>query len=102
MSIVEEEMDTSNLTQFRGSIEIFPNPCPENFTVSLKGNLDDIRMIQIIDLRGKMVHSDLYESNDRENANQVLYEIGDLKSGVYIIQLMNASGQWKSQKLMIQ
>lgn len=102
MSIVEEEMDTSNLTQDMGSIEIFPNPCAENFTVSLKGNLDDIRVIQIIDLRGKMVRSDLYESNDRANAHQVLYEIGDLKSGVYIIQLMNAAGQWKSQKLMIQ
>ena len=102
MSIVEEEKDTSNLTQDMGSIEIFPNPCAENFTVSLKGNLDDIRVIQIIDLRGKMVRSDLYESNDRANAHQVLYEIGDLKSGVYIIQLMNAAGQWKSQKLMIQ
>lgn len=40
--------------------------------------------------------------NDKENAHQVLYEIGDLKRGMYMIKLVNSSGQWKSQKLVVE
>lgn len=43
-----------------------------------------------------------YPINDRENANQINCEIGDLKRGMYMIKLMNSSGQWKSQKLVVE
>ena len=102
ISTLEIEKDTSNLTQDIGLIEVFPNPCSGNFTVRLKGNSDDIQEVQIIDVRGKLVRSDYYPINDRENANQINCEIGDLKRGMYMIKLVNSSGQWKSQKLVVE
>ena len=92
--VIENEFALSN----RFSITVFPNPASERVNIhNLTRN--KIRSIEIINVSGQVVYSetgDSFESRDKS------INISDLTSGMYMIRVIDETGQRVSKKLSVQ
>jgi Secretion system C-terminal sorting domain len=74
------------------SFQIFPNPTTKYIYIKTDFELINKDFIEVLDINGKLIkNSFIFENN--------LLDIGDLKSGVYILKL-NTATSIKTQKLI--
>ncbi|NVO04001.1 MAG: T9SS type A sorting domain-containing protein, partial [Bacteroidetes bacterium] len=74
-----------NISQEIDEISIFPNPIKNYFNISLKSKSSDLITVNIFDLTGKIVFSQL--SNVIEGHNLLKVNIDEIASGNYIVNL---------------
>lgn len=78
-----------------GTLEIFPNPAVDRFSIILPENSQPFFELRIYDLAGRLAHSGLQYQADQSIA------LPDFSSGLYILQVRNADGIF-SGKLMVE
>lgn len=78
------------------SFAMFPNPAITNISIRNKTNLKG-NVITIYDLTGKEVKS----LTIMENTMNMTIDISGIKSGLYMVRILNPSGVSSSQKLII-
>lgn len=74
----------------QNSIKIYPNPATDYFTIKL----DEGAMVSIYDISGRIVLEKNIESTEQINTS-------NLKSGVYIVQVVFAQGKKTAERLII-
>ena len=77
----------------KGTLQVFPNPATNNITVS--NTIDTLSSIEIYNVIGSKVWS-----NERVNSNQLLIDISHLKSGVYLLRVVNTDGEETTKKVV--
>lgn len=77
-------------------IKLHPNPFTERASFELSNNMSLPCTMQIMDITGKVI------SNTIVNDRKVVIERGDMKSGMYMLQLIDANHNKAVSKLMIQ
>jgi hypothetical protein len=77
-----------------GSPKIFPNPSTGNTTIS---NAQSIKTVEIYNILGSLVKSENYE-----NASKIDLNLQALQKGMYVVRLSDASGNTKTQKLILE
>ena len=66
------------------NLEIFPNPCNQNITVSFRNSeFSEENVVSIVDVLGKV----LIERSSKSNS--ILFDLSNLASGIYFVQLKN-------------
>ena len=85
--------DIQNLNAI--SYQLFPNPVADQTTLSFKKEDNSIYTLSIIDMSGRII---LLLQNIE--TKEITIERGNIKSGVYIIQLYSESGILVSDKLI--
>ena len=79
--------ETSDLSQVeKNSLEFYPNPTSGQVNITFH-ELSSDRIIEILDLRGRVVHKESIESN----TYTVPVEISHLNNGVYFLRVVNQS-----------
>ncbi len=76
-------------------VNIFPNPTSANGTVNLKGETVDYYNVRVVDMTGKQVG---VFNNIKMNEGM---SFGNLKTGVYFLEITNQKGQKSVQKLVV-
>jgi len=79
------------------NFNLFPNPAGDEFSISLNGNYTDLK-INIIDLSGKAINTDLYSSTVQNQAVKV--NAKGLAAGTYLVQLLSNSQLIGTKKLI--
>jgi len=74
----------------RNDIEVFLNPSTGVFKIQSDSK---IVSIQIIDLHGKLVKSEL-------NSIDSIIDLTNQSSGIYFVRILNEQGEWVSKKLI--
>ncbi len=77
------------------SLTMLPNPASENVSFSLKN--DNIATIQLFDIRGRVVFSEKYISNNNKTIS-----VSNLNSGIYFANIISEKGLSTVKKLMVQ
>ena len=75
---------------------IYPNPAKDFFRISIEDSDVTPEGFRIIDLAGKMVYSDNIHSN-----NVDVHIPGNIKSGIYIVELLVNNSPYYTQRLVI-
>jgi len=78
--------DIDGLTGFTFS----PNPFEDKLLVQLSGDRTFDLQIEVLDLQGKVVHA---TSESFDQSTTVSMDLGQLASGVYLVQLQSAEGK---------
>lgn len=82
----------------RAAISLFPNPSTGSFTLEFKAIQAQKANLTIVDLTGKII---LTQSlSDLNNGSQQNIELGNISSGVYIVQVQTEKGVYQ-QKITI-
>jgi hypothetical protein len=69
------------------SVEIFPNPATDEFTITLEGaDMAPDAVITMIDSRGTSV------KQIRLTGNKASVEVADLQPGIYLVKIPAANG----------
>lgn len=68
------------------SIEIFPNPTHNRFTVNLSDNTEN-NVVNVFDLTGKLVFAGI-----EKKTKQIEIDLQDQPSGIYVVELKNSEG----------
>lgn len=80
-----------NIDDFElNKIALYPNPANTSFQINT-----DVSNIDIYDITGKEVKS---FSGDFDNSNQ--YDVSDLKSGVYLVNIITRDNKKQTSKLI--
>lgn len=66
------------------TVSIYPNPTKDKLNINMASDKNEIILVKIQDLMGKLVYRDQFNSNRNYTIN-----IGHLESGIYIISLDN-------------
>lgn len=91
---VSESLSLDENKLLSSSIRVFPNPANDNFTITLK-NLDQAK-VKIFDILGKTI----FESQST-GKNLKINNDGQFKSGVYLINVIDANNKVYHTKLVI-
>jgi uncharacterized repeat protein (TIGR03803 family) len=70
---------------------VYPNPAKDQLTIQLTNVSESRIYIVITDILGKMVQQERVVVNT--NQNQVQVNISELKQGIYLLKVMNESGE---------
>jgi hypothetical protein len=73
-----------------GLVNVFPNPAQNNINISFYTEATDITVLNIMDVRGRLVHS--VEINPLKGKNIIDLDLQDFQSGIYIISIVNKNG----------
>jgi hypothetical protein len=71
------------------TLQVYPNPFQDVITIS---NTRDVKMINVMDATGRLVKT------IEKPSNQI--NLGELKSGLYVLQLLHKDGTTSSVKAM--
>jgi hypothetical protein len=72
-------------------IEVYPNPCVNNFEIKMSSNAGEVLNIDIVSDIGKIVYSQPYLTDK-------VIDVSHLKSGVYLVKI-NFQGHQIIKKL---
>ena len=78
---------------------IFPNPCSDKFTVSIKGKSCQQFTLQLFDGKGVLLRKDTYYN---VNDNTIEYYTDGLNSGLYVLTILVNNHLAGSRKLMVE
>tara|TARA_R110002072_G_scaffold142985_1_gene288889 strand:- start:480 stop:806 length:327 start_codon:yes stop_codon:yes gene_type:complete len=81
--------------ELKESLQVYPNPAKELLNVSLNLNAEDKGILQIMDVKGRMVQ----ESSIVDGNNQI--KLNQLSNGLYIFHIRINGKIMKTDKLMI-
>ena len=81
----------------KANFSIYPNPNNGQFTLINDGNTGEY-LIELIDLTGKVIHSELISLN---NSERHIISSGDVVSGVYLVKLINTQDNYSRTMRMI-
>ena len=77
------------------TISISPNPMTEQCVISWEDTRAAINFIQILDLRGREMHS------ERISGNSIIIDRGSLSQGVYMVNLQDNYGATRAVKRLL-
>ena len=80
------------------TLKVFPNPANDQISIRVDLNTSENVEINLIDVVGSQVDN-VYKGNMQAGANIVEYEISNLPSGIYFLQLKGAAST-KTMKLI--
>ena len=83
-----------------GKVKIYPNPACENIYIESEFELREDVSVNLIDLHGKKIKSELFYSHENTLKSEMVVDVGDVPEGVYIIQL-EVNGMRYHEKLLI-
>lgn len=83
IKIVKREM-----FEYPLDITVYPNPVAASFTVYLSATFDSVLNADLYDITGKMVKHSVINKME----NTLVYEVGGMPSGIYLLRVSNASG----------
>jgi hypothetical protein len=69
-------------------IIVYPNPVTASFTVYLSATFDSVLNADLYDITGRMVKHSVINKME----NTLVYEVGGMPSGIYLLRVSNASG----------
>ncbi len=78
------------------SLNLYPNPTDGKFILSLNSKLEDYLNIQIYNMAGKLIYSDLQHYFVADNS--ISFDLSDQPSGIYII---NVAGKLVNENIKI-
>lgn len=87
---------TGSINYPEKELRLFPNPAHSRVLLALTG-IDPLN-VSILDLMNRSI----LISAIKENGNEFILEIKDLKSGVYIVRVSDRSGKIYSRKLVVE
>jgi len=87
-----------NETDKRAAISLFPNPSTGSFTLEFKAIQAQKANLTVVDLTGKVILTQIL--SDLNNGSQQNIELGEVSSGVYIVQVQTEKGVYQ-QKITI-
>jgi hypothetical protein len=82
----------------RAAISLFPNPSTGSFTLEFKAIQAQKANLTVVDLTGKVIFTQ--SLSDLNNGSQQNIELGEVASGVYIVQVQTEKGVYQ-QKITI-
>lgn len=83
-NITVENLSTSNF-EFSKLVSIYPNPVNSEFTINISNSISDtINNVIVVDVNGRVVKT--------FNSNLPSYNISDLTSGVYFVEISSEQG----------
>jgi hypothetical protein len=92
VKIVKREM-----FEYPLDIIVYPNPVTASFTVYLSATFDSVLNADLYDITGRMVKHSVINKME----NTLVYEVGGMPSGIYLLRVSNASGLLlKAQKII--
>lgn len=80
-----------------GSVFMYPNPATDHFTLSVENPAGKTIYWSIIDITGKVVR----QETPLHPAGKTVVHTHDLNSGLYFLNITNASGESSVHKLMV-
>ncbi len=83
---ISTSVSTYDLTK-QTDISLFPNPATDRIFLRFKGARDDLDVVRIFDIQGKMVFSQGLTTDRLQT-----FDIGYLNGGIYIVQIIGAEG----------
>jgi ligand-binding sensor domain-containing protein len=89
------EFTTIKEIQSYSGLVVYPNPASENITVRVDCNMEPNTKLNIYDVFGALVKSELL------NQSQTEMHMGDFKNGIYVLEIKNKDYTEK-QKIVIQ
>lgn len=76
-------------------VELYPNPVTEDrLTITAS---DNIASVQILNITGKMVFNQLFDSN----TSRVDLELDKLENGVYLVRIFFPDKEYRTEKIMV-
>jgi len=76
-------------------LEVFPNPAHESVAINLERYRAEAHLLMVYSVDGRLIHS------ERVNTSRVELNLNDYVSGVYILNLLDKSGNSIAQSKLI-
>ncbi|WP_296383249.1 spondin domain-containing protein [Winogradskyella sp.] len=87
---------STNDFEIANKVKLYPNPSDTDFVTITNANT--LSKVEVYDVLGKSVKQiEISNSND----NEQIFDVSDLNKGLYIVRLLNTTGEFGSKKLII-
>ena len=90
--LVDPCTSISNLQEFNEEINIYPNPNNGTFNLQLKGRLGETCLIEIYDIKGKLILNKRYKLNNTKKMQIISFDISTYSKGIYLLKLQTEKG----------
>ena len=81
-------------------MNVYPSPASEFFTVDYNSENEAKHTIELFDVNGKLVKSEVQQSV--AGNNQVTFDVREFPQGMYIVKLSSSNGQHSIGRIMVQ
>ncbi len=82
------------------TVNIFPNPIAETFTIDFYLKANTVLSIEILDITGKLI-KELYNGKGIEGENNFSFNKSNLASGTYFLVIKNDKTIFKNEKIIV-
>jgi hypothetical protein len=79
---------------------VFPNPAREEFGVKFKTEEMGEMVLNLLDMNGRLVQTRTEQTMPGENV--LVMDVRNLKSGMYILQILNQEGLKATERVVVE
>ena len=82
------------------NLKVYPNPTTGQVNLEFRGYDGETAMLQVMDINGRLIHTDYFGKLYNGNLTHT-FDLSELSSGVYIVNVSSDSGVKRVTKLII-